>query len=262
MSRNLSNINKIFSRSESPNPDELVDYVNQDLNDDKAREIEEAMVDDPFLSDAAEGIESIGTEDFSDLLAELNADIDARVDQPEGKEIPFTPQATPVASPERKRTSGFRIVAIAAAVVLICLVGFFMLPSATNNHYQGIDPSTVVMAGEVQQESEFERAAKLYEEKKFKQAALIFEKNTDAASVLMAGHSYFNLGDYKQAAEYFEAAIDLDNGTKEDAEYNLALCFIEEDKESEAKKLLGLIAGDAYHPFHSQAESVLADLGN
>ena len=238
MSRNLSNINKIFSRSESPGPDRLVDYVNQDMSEEEARKIEEAMVDDPFLSDAAEGIEAIGTEEFNDLLAELNADIDARVEQPEGKEIPFTPEATPVAGTVSKRTSGFRITAIAAAIILLFVAGYFFVTSNEGSHYHGIDPSSIVRSEHVQQD-EFDRAGKLFEAKKFKEAAVIFEKISDAPSKLMAGHSYFNLGDYTQAATFFKEVIVMDKGiNKVDAEYNLALCLVEQKQDLEARKLL------------------------
>lgn len=271
MSRNLSNIDKIFSRSESPNPDRLVDYVNQDMSEEEARKMEEAMVNDPFLSDAVEGIERIGAEDFTDLLAELKADIEGQIDQPEGKEIQFTPApAATESAPKRK--SGFRFTAIAAAVVLLFVAGYFFLPFGGANslaleHYEKYEIGNALRIEGVQQ-NEFDKAGSLYKAGKFKEAAQIFEKISDPTAKLMAGHSYFNLRDYDQAAQYFSEVINsnqvinLAEGAREDAEYNLALCLVAQEKNKEASQLLKNIADNGDHPFHIQAANVLKDMGN
>lgn len=264
MSRNLSNINKIFSRSERSQHGDLADYVDQNLSKDEARAIEMAMVDDPFLSDAVEGIEVIGTEDFGDLLAELGAELDSRLDQPAGKEIPFVQTPPTTASRRKKRISGFRLTAIAAAIALLCVVGYIFMPQGSNSsfpqsHYMGYDIGDEVRSEGVQ--GEFDRAGQFFKQGKYKEAGKLFGQMEGEAARLLAGHSYFNLKDYKKASIYFQEVIDLGQGSVEDAQFNLALSYAGMGQEDKARQLLQTIADDGFHNYHVQAEKALEDLG-
>ena len=266
MSRNSKHIEDIFSQVESPQADDLLAYVDGKLSAAEARKIEQAMVDDPMLSDAVEGIEEVGTETFSELLAELDQDLDARLgNAPAGKEIRFEP-ATHTPAPQK---SGFRrtYLAIAAAVVLLLAVTVTLKMwngsqpgSIALDYYEGQTATT--LRGGAEQQSEYDRASALYTQGKFQEAATLFGKLPSSEAKLMAGHSYFKLENYPKAADFFHEAMSLDQGNREDAEFNLALCYLLQDRVKEGRKMLRNIAGDEYHIYRDQATEALEDLGH
>ena len=270
MSRNSKHIEEIFSRQENPHSEDLLAYVDGKLSPEEARKIEKAMVDDPMLSDTVEGIEEVGTESFSEMLADLDRSLAQRLgESPAGKEIEFKPEV-----PQQKaRRPRFTYYAAAAAIAL--LVAFAInfqfggspsLSDIAGAGYQGRDAITTVRGhGQPEQShqvAEYERASTLYEKGKFQEAATIYGKLSLPEAKLMAGHAYFRLNNFDQAATFFTEAMTLDEGNRQDAEYNLALCYLKQDRQEEGQRILRDIAGNEFHTFKVQAKSVLEEIGN
>ncbi len=268
MSRNRKHIEDIFSREETPQSDELLAYVDGKLSPEAARRVEKAIIDDPMLSDAVDGIEEVGTEAFQDLMLDLDRALEDRLQEaPAGKEIEFRPEvpSQPESRPAKSRS---RIFAIAAVIALLVAVGVVLNPFSPQgpgaialDGYKGMSEPALMVGENPDQQSEYDRASALYRQGKFQEAAELYSKLPSSEAKLMAGHCHFQLEKYEQSAEFFRAAVQLDQGNRQDAEYNLALCYLQLEREKDAGKLLRNIAGDEYHIYHVQAAEVLERLG-
>lgn len=69
----LGNLNKDIEQ------DKLLDYLNKNLSDAEAHEVEKQMADDEFMNDAMEGLESFKNKsDVSLMVQQLNAELKKR----------------------------------------------------------------------------------------------------------------------------------------------------------------------------------------
>ncbi len=274
MSRNNSQIDQIFFRSEAPDPEQLLAYAKGELSPAEARKVEEALADDPFLTDALEGIETTGTEAFEEMMADIDQELDRKLSdqedsEKEGKEIQFKPAAVSETAPTKKNKS-FRLYSIAASIAIIAVVGIFLFKgNGFNPQDYYVDPPNGVIRGDLNSEGAaglsddertYNRGSRLYGEGQFDEASKLFESIPLARAKLMAGHCYLQLENYERAAFYFQEVIDLNGGLKYDGEYNLALTLLSDNKTEEGRKLLQEIAGNKRHTFSVQADEVLKKL--
>lgn len=70
----LSNLNKEIEQ------DKLLDYLNKQLPNTEAHEVEKQMADDPFVNDAVEGLSSFNNKkDLSAYVNQLNHDLQRQI---------------------------------------------------------------------------------------------------------------------------------------------------------------------------------------
>ena len=275
MSRNNPQIDQIFFRSEIPTQEQLMAYAKGQLSPAEARKVEEALADDPFLADALEGIEMVGTDTFEEMLGDIDQALAEKLGDDDdsgdegGKEIPFTP--APEAVPTKKNRS-FRLFSIAASVAILVVAGVLLFRGAAFdplNYYN--DPSNGTVRGVIelnQQGNQFpENDERIYLEGKtlfgngqFNEASQKFAGLPQASAKLMAGHCYFKMEDYKTAANFFNEVIDLGGVHEKDAEYNLALALLADDRAEEGRQVLEKMAEDKRHPYRQQSDEILKKL--
>lgn len=274
MSRNNSQIDQIFFRSEAPDPEQLLAYANGELTAAEARKVEEALADDPFLADALEGIEMTGTEAFEGMMADIDKALDSKLSddvdsEEEGKEIEFKPAANSKTAPTKKNRS-FRLFSIAASIAILAVVSVFLFKG---NGFDPLDyyvnpPNGVVRGdhnsggtqGLTDDERTYNRGSILFGEGQYDEASKLFESLPQSSAILMAGHCQFKMENYDLAADYFQQVIDLNGVLKYDGEYNLALTLLSDDKVEKGRKLLKEIAGNKRHVYNVQADEVLKKL--
>lgn len=62
--------------------DNLLNYINQEMNDVHQHEFEKEMMEDPFLNDAVEGLSTVQSkEELNKIVQELNRDLKKKLDQ-------------------------------------------------------------------------------------------------------------------------------------------------------------------------------------
>ena len=277
MSRNNSQIDQIFFRSETPDHEQLLAYAKGQLSPSEARKVEEALVDDPFLADALEGIEMVGTDTFEEMMADIDQALDQRLSDDDdsgeegGKEIQFEPAARTVAAPTKKNRS-FRLLSIAASIAILAVVGVFLFKGAAfdpTSYYN--DPSNGTVRGHVEfyhqgdqtPENEkriYDEGSSLFWKGQFDEASKLFEGLSQPSAKLMAGHCHFKMENYQQAAQFFQEVISLGGVLQHDGEYNLALALLADDKGEEAQKKLEEMAGNKRHSYYKQAREILKKL--
>ena len=278
MSRNNSQIDQIFFRSETPDHEQLLAYAKGQLSPAEARKVEEALVDDPFLADALEGIEMVGTDTFEEMMADIEKALDEKLSDDDdsgeegGKEIQFNPAARTEAAPTKKNRS-FRLLSIAASIAILAVVGVFLFRGAAfdaTSYYN--DPSNGTVRGHVefyqQGDPTLENEKRIYDEGsslfgkgQFDEASKLFEGLSQPSAKLMAGHCHFKMENYQQAAQLFQEVISLGGVLQHDGEYNLALALLADDNNSEkAQDMLEDIAGNKRHSYYKQAREILKKL--
>lgn len=267
MSRSNSHIKDIFSRSESPSQEDLLAYAEGRLSEDKARMLEIALVDDPFLTDALEGIESVGNNAFSEMMLDLDARMETRLNQDEGeeggKEIPF--RSEPVPTPKRKKPI-WRWTSIAASVAMLVMTGVFFFGNGGGGVMDHIEaPSFSVDRGSQNDHgdqllSEYDRAGLLFEEERYSEALEIFKGLSGSSAKLMTGHTYFQMKEYKGAEDCFQQVMQLADFNLQDGEYHLALAMIQNGKKDQGLNLLKDISKNKRHAYIDQAKEALKDL--
>lgn len=68
--------------------DRLKEYLAQALDKDAAHQLEAQMVDDPFLSDAAEGLQGIEDKSkIADVVFKLDQDLKARLEKQKSRKV-------------------------------------------------------------------------------------------------------------------------------------------------------------------------------
>lgn len=271
MSRSNSHIDDIFSRSESPSREDLLAYAEGRLSKEKAHKIERAMVDDPFLADALEGIAVVGSNTFNEMSRELEARIQESMAQEEqeesGKEIPFTP--APTATPSRKKPV-WRWTSIAASVAILVMAGIFLLNDSSAGAMDFIEvphfsdnrggQNTPQDTETNENLSQYDRAGRLFEEKHYEEALEIFKSIPGSSAKLMVGHTYFQLEKFEMAEASFREVIGLADFNLQDGEYHLALAMIQNGKSDAGLDLLKEISRNKRHAYTNQSKEALKEL--
>lgn len=152
-------------------------------------------------------------------------------------------------------TTKWKLQAVAAAVIILFVAGggimfnYLQTPNTNNialyNDYfdASNDLFTVRSAVEFSKNSSVEEGINAFNNKDFTKALSLFSETTDnMASNLYAGFSYMQLSDFKNAEQKFNHIIEDNNNLFIDqAEFNLALCFIATNKICKANDLLEVI---------------------
>jgi len=162
--------------------------------------------------------------------------------------------------------------AIAAAVVIMMLVGGGLLfnhmqSSGSSNmalygEYFNVDEELfTVRAGDVSNSNALTEGLEAYNNNDFETALSLFNKNSDnMAAKLYAGFSYMELEKFEKAEITFKEIITNNNNLFIDqAEFNLALCYVATDNLTDAKLLLTTII-NGKSAYSSKAKELLRDI--
>jgi len=159
-------------------------------------------------------------------------------------------EKTPVSN--TKKQGYYNYAAVFAGLVLI---GSFTMFSGNNlsneeilsRFYKPYEPQTVQRSGLAVSNSDFKDALEYYNIKDFQNAALLFNKVIDSdpknmQSVLLDGISNFEIKKYPEAERSLGNVIDDNNNLYIDqAQWYLALCYLNTDENKKAISLLGII---------------------
>lgn len=160
-------------------------------------------------------------------------------------------------SPHKKRhATGY--LKYAAALGIAIIIGVFLLlpgKKLTSNeimsrYYHIYEPPTTQRSAEVTVNDDFNQALEFYKTNDFKNAAVYFnkvikEKPKDMYSTLLFGISKFEDHQYPEAKQSFGKVIDDRNNLYIDqAEWYLALCYINTDENDKAISILEKIKSE------------------
>ena len=166
-----------------------------------------------------------------------------------------------------------KVQAIAASIAVFLMVGASFLfnvdkPSTNQelfNQYFTTESSilTVRAAGTSSDFSPINTGMRYFEQKEYKKALDVFKLEPDNMIVkLYSGFSYMELENYDQAITEFEDIITQnDNLFIDQAEWNLALCYLATNETHKAKKLLTNIT-QSNTIYNIRAQNLLEDMGN
>lgn len=129
------------------------------------------------------------------------------------------------------------------------------------NKYNVTYPAEVVERGGSDVLSlEYKEAVSLYAQKKYKEADRAFAqlKNKSDKSVLYRANSLIALGEYKTAIRLLKTNLSTYNiRVRENTQWYLAMAYLGNSQESEAKDILQKIQNTKSHIFASKAEELL-----
>lgn len=159
-----------------------------------------------------------------------------------------------VATSER-RSAGrtyLKYVAILAGLIIIGSITLiskktFSSEDIMNRYYKGYEPITAQRSSSSLNNSDLELAMEYYNAHDFKNAAILFNKVVvsnpkDMQSTLMKGIANFENKEYPAAKKSFGSVIDDNNNLFIDqAEWYLALCYLNTDELDKARQLLEAI---------------------
>jgi len=166
----------------------------------------------------------------------------------------------------------WKLQAIAAAVVIMMLVGGGLLfnhmqDSGSSNmalyeEYFSVDKELfTVRNGDVNNSNALTKGLEAYNNNDFSTAISLFNENSDnMAAKLYAGFSYMELAKFDKAEIMFNDIITNNNNLFIDqAEFNLALCYVATDNLADAKVLLTTIM-NGKTAYSSKARELLRDI--
>jgi len=166
----------------------------------------------------------------------------------------------------------WKLQAIAAAVIIMMLIGGGLLfnhmqSSGSSNmalyeEYFNVDKELfTVRAGNTNKSNALTEGLKAYNNNDFSTALTLFNKNSDNMAVkLYAGFSYMELAKFDKAEIMFNEIITNNNNLFIDqAEFNLALCYVATDNLADAKVLLTTII-NGKTAYSSKAQELLREL--
>lgn len=273
MNRNLHPIDQIFDPTDCATADDLLRYANDELDEEQSRQLEKHLIDCPLCSDALEGVIAAGTEGFASMMEEIDAKVAEEVQKTreDGKVIEFRPAARNTQVPPQTGSggnsgNGLKMISIAAAVALLCVVGYFgfirnnISPQDIADNYFQIYKNDV-RGGEEGSLARFEEAKSFYYEEDYAEAAKIFDEFDSVEARHFAANCYYVLKDYNKAAERFQGVIDGGNSKWfAEADFGLAMTWLMLEKVDAAKAHLEKISADEGHHFSKQAKKALKDI--
>jgi tetratricopeptide (TPR) repeat protein len=154
-----------------------------------------------------------------------------------------------VSSPGR---SFIRYAAVFAALVLIGSITILTRKSMSNDeilnrYYKIYEPPTSQRSAQSAPDADFTLALELYNTHDYGKAAILFNKvlenkPNDMQVVLLRGVSKFEEKNYPEAKQSFDKVIEnRDNLYVDQAQWYLALCYLQTNETEKAKKLFKLI---------------------
>jgi len=165
-----------------------------------------------------------------------------------------------------------RVQAIAASIVVFLMVGtsflFNINGTSTNaelfdQYYTTESSLLTVRSGNTADFSPLSEGMKYFEQQNYNKALNAFKLAPDNMVVkLYSGFSYMELQKYDEAVKEFTGIIEQnDNLFIDQAEWNLALCYLMTDKTDKAKNILTHIT-NSNTIFNIRAQQLLEDMGN
>lgn len=168
----------------------------------------------------------------------------------------------------RPRRNLRRIYAVAAAVLMLLMAGWFILQPKGYNSPNALAMATfepyenITQGGVRGGEDDPARAAyAAYDAGRFAEAAALLGKlPTTATNKFYLGQSLLGSERYKDAAAQFEDLRKVDFGLAPESAYYLALARLGEGKTDQATALLTNIGEDAAHPMQEKAAALLTEI--
>jgi len=169
-------------------------------------------------------------------------------------------------------TSKWKLQAAAAAVVIMILAGGGVM----FNYLQNSNPGNLalyeqyfetgndiftVRAGESILNNTIEEGMNAYNDKDYLQAIMLFNENSNnMAANLYAGFSFMKLSDFENAEYKFNEIIEDNNNLFIDqAEFNIALCYVATNNLEKAKQMLKVIVKEKT-VYSEKAEKLLSNI--
>jgi len=148
-----------------------------------------------------------------------------------------------------------RYAAVIAALVLIGSITMLTRKNMSNdeilNHYyKAYEPPTSQRSAQAAPDADFTLALELYNTHDYGKAAILFNKvlenkPNDMQVVLLQGVANFEEKNYPEAKQSFDKVIDnRDNLFVDQAQWYLALCYLQTNETEKAKKLFKMIGNE------------------
>ncbi|HHG85540.1 MAG TPA: tetratricopeptide repeat protein, partial [Bacteroidetes bacterium] len=208
-----------------------------------------------------------GTDQFSVMLSDVNAAIATRIDavQEQAEEKAPEVQPTRILNSAKPKSSRRLYMSIAASIMLLATIGFFVLgssptPQTIAEEYFQVFELGQTRAATSTSEGAYDQAKVLYQNKKFAEAAPLFDQVNSIKALYSAANCYYLLGKYDLASSRFRAVIDRGDGYAEDAEFGLAMTYLMQDKVEQADELLSNISQDNRHNYSLMAKDALEEI--
>ncbi len=182
---------------------------------------------------------------------------------------------------KQKRIFGINIYSrqiqtIAASIIVLMIVGASLLSNQIGNNYNTnyeiyteyfVDEGSLITTRSVSDlstdNSEVENGIRMYDTKQYEKAVSILDsKPNNVTARLYLGLAYMKLEMYVKAEEQFEYIINnRDNIFIDQAEWNLGLSYLANDKTKQATSIFEKIASDA-GAYSSKASEIIKKLEN
>ena len=170
--------------------------------------------------------------------------------------------------------SKWKFQAVAAAIVILVLAGGGLIfnklqTSTTTNmamyeqYFETDNALFTVRAGEMETNSFLKKGIAAFNKEDYLQAIMLFNKNSDnMAANLYSGFSFMKLSDYNNAEIKFTKIIkDNNNLFIDQAQYNLALCYLAIDKLDKVEQILQEIIKENT-AYSVKAQNLLKEIEN
>lgn len=252
-------LRKIFGNKKKPSKDDIQSYLKDRLDHSQQRMVEDAMSDDPFLSDAMEGFNTFGADEFS--------------------KTPSFDQFLEVKQPHAK-VRGLRgtVNKIAAGLIGFMLVAAVYLYWGETNyeriyakHFNEFyDPKIYALrSGDDPGEKEVmhplkEKAIALFLDREFAKSITEWKAykeaiSGDLQSDIYIAYCYLELEDAESAISYLKPLDDqrLDFEYKDETKWYLALAQIKLEDKKAAEKTLKDIIENSDEFYGEKAKSIL-----
>jgi tetratricopeptide (TPR) repeat protein len=163
-----------------------------------------------------------------------------------------------------------KVQAIAASIVVFLMVGasfLFNTDNPTNqelfNQFYTTESSILTVRAGSTDFSPINTGMKYFEQKEYRKALDAFKLEPDNMIVkLYSGFSYMELNKFDEAIKEFEnIVIQNDNLFIDQAEWNLALCYLATNETNKARKLLTNIS-NSNTIYNIRAQNLLKEMGN
>ncbi len=255
-------MNNLFKERACLTPEEIKQYVQNQLTKDEHLEVENHLIDCPFCSDALEGFASLkNPEEAASLLKDLNTRL-------EEKNQPSLP---------RKSAISLRLMVLRAAAALLILgipIGIVMYWGESKNQRlyaayfetgkSDFDYSSRTTDSSVMFQEPFFNALQRYDSKEFGKSLILLREHlrdstTDAKAHFYAGVSYLKTGQTEKANEHLEMVLEQSTAPEAEVLWYLALTKLKQGDTERAKSLLGALTQSKNY-YNTKASELLIQL--
>ncbi len=273
MNQDQYTVGNLFERTPCLTQAVLMKYAAGKLSGLELRKVEMHLIDCGFCDAAVDGYKDVGAQQFETMLHNLDTRITAHEEQTTEEEeeeeekdnvIEFKPQVVqPAASVSPRRF--LPIFGIAASIILLAVFGIMFMGGGRSASDIATDHFSASLTTDARGLSDaqlvrYEEAELLHKEGKYEAAVSIYDSIDSLGATFHAGECYLQLGKYDLAAKRFQSVIDAQQDWVEDAQFDLSLTYLYQNRIPDATALLETIAGDAGHSYQKQAKETLAEV--